>query len=306
MLPDYAMIEPTTLCNLSCISCFRKDMISEGRVPLGSFSIKDLKNIHDKLPNLKHIRFHGLGELFLLPNNVEIIENLRNLYPKAWIELVTNGQYISTDPFNISKLIDRLTFSMSGGTKKSYETFHAGGIWEIINRNIKQFISLSSDFSLEINCVCTFDNCDEIRKLSDFCLGIGLKKIRVNIYQDWGDKYKQAVVVSEDKLKSLKSAIEYGKKFGIEVVLVGDPDFMVSKCKWMFERILIAYNGDILPCCMRPEHIFKIGNIYDDNIDVLWNGSKMKDLRNRRDSNKLEMCKRCPYIENVEILRRCS
>ena len=96
MLPDYAMIEPTTLCNLSCISCFRKDMISEGRVPLGSFSIKDLKNIHDKLPNLKHIRFHGLGELFLLPNNVEIIENLRNLYPSFRVEIskVFNNFYV--------------------------------------------------------------------------------------------------------------------------------------------------------------------------------------------------------------------
>jgi len=305
MIPKYAMIEPTTVCNLKCISCFREDMIKSKKISVGSFSLESLEKIHSQLPNLEHIRFHGMGELFLLKNHVEFIEKLRQLYPKAWVELVTNGQYEYTDVAKIAKLINRLTFSMSGFDKKSYEEHHINGKWERFIDNIGKFAKFKDSISLEINYVCTVSNSKNLLLALETCKQLGINVLRINLYQDWGEKNELSMQVMKDNVNDIQQTIQKGKDAGLNVLLMGNSSFDVSGCQWMDERILIAYNGDILPCCMRPDHHLSLGNLFKDNIENIWNSNKTQNLRKLRSKNNLDFCRHCPYKENIPILKEC-
>lgn len=56
-------------------------------------------------------------------------------------------------------------------------------------------------------------------------------------------------------------------------------------------------NGDVTPCC---SNLQKLGNIKTENIEDLWNGSKIKKLRLEMLKNELpESCKYCKYLENL-------
>jgi len=305
MLPDYAMIEPTTVCNLKCISCFRDEMIEDEQISVGSFSISDLEKIHKQLPELKHIRFHGMGELFILKNHVKIIEKLRELYPNAWIELVTNGQYKKTDAQKIATLVDRITFSMSGADKKSYEEHHVGGNWERFIENITEFVQFKERISLEVNYVCMVSNSKNLLPALNVCKQLGVETLRINLYQDWSGKDNLSMSVADENIIDIKDLIHQGNLIGVEVHLMGNPDFKASECQWMDKRILISYNGEVLPCCMRPDHKLNLGNIFDEDIDSIWTSNKIETLRNARVNNELDFCENCPYVENVNILKEC-
>jgi len=303
MLPDYAMIEPTTVCNIDCVSCFRKELLSGGNITVGSLSVDGLKYTHSVLPGLKHIRFHGMGEFFLLKNHVEMIECLRSLYPIAWIELVTNGQYVNTEPKKIASLVDRVTFSMSGGDKASYESFHTGGVWKTFVGNLHRFEKHASKLNLEVNYVCTLSNVGGIDKAVAFCAAAGVPKMRVNVYQDWLGKGNKNMAVNVQHVEAIKGAIKTGSLLGVSVVIVGNVDFDTASCLWMKERILIAHNGDVLPCCMRPDHSLSLGNINKDCIDDIWNKGKITEFRELRSKHALDFCRNCPYHDNIELLK---
>jgi len=306
MIPNYAMIEPTTVCNLKCISCFREDMIKDEKLSIGSFSEETLDKIHEQLPNLEHIRFHGMGELFLLKNHVNILEKLRKLYPTAWIELVTNGQYPKTDAEKVSALVNRITFSMTGADKISYEQHHVNALWELLITNIKQFVEFKSKISLEINYVCMTSNSENLSKALNFCADLNIDTMRVNLYQDWSGKNCSSMKIIENEqevILNIKNAIKNGKKLGVSVMIMGNPEFKISECQWMNERVLISYNGDVLPCCMRPDHKLSLGNILSENIHDIWNRNKIEILRAKQKNETLSFCQNCPYKENIKTLK---
>lgn len=301
-LPSYLMIEPTNICNLDCITCFRTEMIENGNLTVGIMDIGRIEEIGNKLRDIDHIRFHGTGELFLLANHVEIIEKIRSIYPNAWIELVTNGQYASTDENRVSNAVNKLTFSISGSTKETYEQFHKYGSWNQLLENVKRFSKIENTLSLEINFVCYSGNHNELKDMVKLSKILNVDVLRVNLYQDWLDGISRNLL-NTDIIDSIRDAQDFAIKSDVKIVIVGDSEFDPSKCEWMEKRALISYNGDILPCCMRPDHKLSIGNIFRDDISEIWNGNTINDLRSKRENGKLGFCNSCPYVKNKEFLK---
>lgn len=50
-------------------------------------------------------------------------------------------------------------------------------------------------------------------------------------------------------------------------------------CGYPSQRLVIAHNGDIFPCCVDYFETLKLGNINKDSIIDVWNGAKMEQLR---------------------------
>jgi len=68
-------------------------------------------------------------------------------------------------------------------------------------------------------------------------------------------------------------------------------------CAFLWQRLVILANGDILSCCGMPIPDKVIGNAYRDRIANVWNGSKMRALRNLHKKGKshlIHACSQCP------------
>jgi len=302
---DYAMIEPTTVCNLNCATCYRKDSIRKKELNIGTITKENIALIHKKLPNLKHIRFHGMGELFILKNHVEIVTLLRNLYPNAWIELVTNGNYNDTDEEIISKSINKLTFSIDSSDKEEYEKIRIGSSYELMINNLKKFIKIPN-FQLEINYVWSSLNTYSLETFISDMGELGVKIIRVNIVQDWGNHLTDKEKLSDNfmVLKNIwNKAKKMSEKYNILLTLMGNDHFETNECEWMNRRIFITFDGNILPCCMRQYRNESLGNIYEKEVNDIWISEEIKRGRDNQ-MNHSGFCDKCPYIANKGIIKK--
>lgn len=50
-------------------------------------------------------------------------------------------------------------------------------------------------------------------------------------------------------------------------------------CGYPSQRLVIAHNGDIFPCCVDYFQTLKLGNIKTDTLCSIWNGAKLEQLR---------------------------
>lgn len=305
-LPSYFMIEPTSICNLNCLPCSRKNMIANGQLYVGSMHNINLINLLDRLPAADHIRFHGMGELFLLENHIVLLSILRDYNYNSWIELVTNGQYENTDEKNVVRLCNRITFSFDGWNKESYEKIRCNGKYNIIKRNIRRFLKYKDKIKIELNFVCASYNYSNAVDMVKIANSLGVKNIRFNIVQDWtGTLDKEVINIDiDDFVNNIKEAKEKAVKLGINLNISGNPDFNESQCEWMNERVYINFNGDILPCCMRPELKYKVGNIFEQSLAVIWNSPLITGHRKLMKEENNSFCKNCPYIINKKILEK--
>jgi radical SAM protein with 4Fe4S-binding SPASM domain len=301
---DYAMIEPTTACNLRCKTCTRDAMAQSDNFKIGHITIENLETIKQQLPDLKHIRFHGMGEIFLIPNHIELLEKLRHFYPKSFIEIVTNGQYRDINNKKITRLVNHITFSVDASDKKTYEELRTGSKWELLNNNINQIIKNNVSAYIEINFVWSGLNLYSIIDMPALAKRFGINAIRVNLVQNWDNVLTPDVLLHKKNLKEIfEKAKEKADRFGVKLLLMGNPDFEISSCEWMNNRIVISLDGEVLPCCMRQDRKMSFGNIYKNDVDIIWNSEKMVVARQFKGAGSYGKCLGCPYVENKQYLK---
>jgi len=301
---DYAMIEPTTACNLRCKTCTRDSMVRSDGLPIGHITIKNLETIKQQLPDLKHIRFHGMGEIFIIPNHMELLEKLRQLYPNAFIEIVTNGQYKDIDTKKVTKLVNHITFSVDAADKKKYEELRTGAKWEVLHNNINQLVPNNTTANIEINFVWSGLNLYSIIDMPPLVKRFGINTMRVNLVQDWDKVLTSDILFYKQNLKEIFiRAKENADKRGVKLILMGNPDFEMTSCEWMNNRIFITFDGEILPCCMKQDRKMSFGNIYKDSINNIWDSDKINMSRQFKSAGSYRICADCPYIENKQYLK---
>ena len=97
-----------------------------------------------------------------------------------------------------------------------------------------------------------------------------------------------------------------GEKLGVRVVLLPDDQFQEDRrernlleessrhrkqCYDLWNRALIAANGDVLPCCASP---FGMGNLRDSSFAEIWRGPAFNTLRRQfLSAAPPPMCRQC-------------
>jgi len=121
-------------CNLNCKSCFHfSNLVSSNEFPdFNSFS-KDLYRLRDMFDNIRVIRFLG-GEPLLNPQLPLFIEEARKVFPKAKINLLTNGM-----------LFERIDGQLSDTIKTCNAAVKVSLYKPLVNRKdeIKQFFKIA-------------------------------------------------------------------------------------------------------------------------------------------------------------------
>ena len=72
-----------------------------------------------------------------------------------------------------------------------------------------------------------------------------------------------------------------------------------GSCYALKDHIGILSNGNIVPCCLDTKADIKLGNIFEDDLDLVLKSEKVRDIKEGFKCNKKidELCKHCSFLE---------
>ena len=75
------------------------------------------------------------------------------------------------------------------------------------------------------------------------------------------------------------------------------------------EKVVLA-DGDVLPCCRAimggNKKLEVLGNIKDQNLETIWKGERLSEIRKfhmRGESHKIKMCQYCGLRKRIISLK---
>jgi radical SAM protein with 4Fe4S-binding SPASM domain len=275
-------IEITNICNANCSFCAYKYMKRSKRI----ISNEDFRYLVEAYDN------YGGGELKFTPivgdplvdkNFIEKIKiarwypNIRHMY--------TYTNLIGLSNFNVNDLIlsgiNKIDISTCLADKEMYKRLYGVDKYdEVMSNLIKLFeTNLKYNNPVKINVLVRCDKpYDETKESSyykklveDFSC---MPRLMEN-WDNWGGFIKE-----EDLPK--------GQKFRV----VED---MSEPCSLLYRGVIILNNGDVGACwCRDFEGMLIIGNIFRNTLDEIWNGEKLKMLRDNWIKGAIpQVCKNC-------------
>ena len=129
--PEMLQIEHTDICNARCVMCNHYFTKNHG----GSFlSLDVLSKVENYLPYVSYIALNGIGEPFLHPGILDIIES----YEKYHIQLTTNTNLSVMNPelaAAVHRTFHDIQVSCDASNRESYESIRKGLKFDNFLRN---------------------------------------------------------------------------------------------------------------------------------------------------------------------------
>ena len=256
--PTILQIENTNLCNARCIMCPHSIMKRKGKV----MSFEEFKKIIDqvmKVYPIKIITITGFGEPFIDIGLMDKIEYINKKYPAIKIDLYTNGSLITkkiTEEL-LKRKIWKITFSING-TKNSYKKIVGLNYSNTENKVLhflKEKLISSSQMLTNVSAMLLKDNQREVKKFMEFW-GEYSDSVRVYAPSNWAGALGNRNLV---KLNTFKK-----KRW---------------PCHFLWDKIAISAEGDVIVCCRDYESVSRFGNVFRKNIKQIFEGEKMSKLR---------------------------
>ncbi len=282
--PIHLDFEITTYCNLNCQQkiCTLKcpyDLPDDRKLPQINFDVELFKRIitEGEKKGLLSIKLNYRGEPLLHPKIIEFIWYAKQ-HGILDVMLNSNSSLLSGDmSLNLlNSSLDKL-FCVLGPLSEGKLNLRRGIIkTSKIIKNIQNFMLLKRRKAIlkPIVSVQVFDMRNNKEQLKFFV------KRWENIVEN----------VAIDKLSEF--ILEYD-------FLSNDCDFT---CQYLWQRLFILYNGDVVMCCGNHNKKDILGNLRDQNIESIWKGEKLERIRKLHlegKSRELDICRRCGFRKAV-------
>ena len=265
-------IEITNRCNLNCSFC------GKNKRDYRDMSLLEFELVINKIKKYTdYIYLHVKGEPLLYSNLDSLLSICDNTNIK--VNITTNGVFLKE---KLSVLINhfcirQINISLhSENNKKNYflDVFSSGKIL-----STKMFISyrIWDLKEYKLNKKST----EIVNKIIEF---YNLSPVIVDkLYNDKNIKIASNTFVNKENIFTWPDV---------------DNDILVDGfCYGLKTHIAILSNGDIVPCCLDANGEIKLGNIFNDSLDVVLNGDTYKSLLKSFEDNKSlhPLCKSCNF-----------
>ena len=274
--PLFLDIEVTSVCNLKCPFCattYHSDEIEKGFI-----SSKIVKKIIDEGADngLYGVKFNYRGEPLLHPDIHKFVKYAKN---KGLIDVYFNTNALRLTEDIAVKLIDsgldRISISIEGYTKETYEKNRVGSDFETVLRNVQKLKELKDRLGVEyplvrIQTVLLPELIDYLAKYKNFWLS-------------WAD---EVAYLDYKEMKARKKGIAYP-----------------WACPQLWQRMQVWWDGTLLPCNHDDEARLLQGNIHKMSIKEGWNSEFLNSVRQKHKeglAHLLEACDGC-YLRDSEI-----
>jgi len=327
--PLYIQVESTTFCNLRCKMCVRNDKITNPR----HLKLEEFKIIYDQIKAPK-VTLSGLGEPLLNPQLPDMIKHAKS--NEASVMIPSNGTLLNKNGVAkdlINSGLNVLKISIDAASSEVYEAVRGQDCFNDIIEGIKQLENVkkalkSSLPEIRLDFVILKDNIMEIPKVVELAKSLNIKTVFFRALQSEGLEGERKEDLGKDinfeqMVLFVKQGLDLGDKLGIKTNL-GDifRDFKHYKsiyvnrnanlnnqvCLLPFLQCYISLEGEVSPCCalFNNENV-SVGNIFKEDFELIWNGDKMKNLRNLFKNNKsnFAVCRDC-IPRSIPVLLKMS
>lgn len=327
-LPMHIQIEVTTYCNMNCLSCGRRHIVSHPK----NMTYDDFVHIYDQI-RPQNINLSGIGEPLLNPEIFRMIE-----YCKSNDAIVNFPTNLTMPPPVVEKLVhaklDQLKISIDAVTRETYREVKGADKFDRVIQNIRLINSIKAEMGvhhpdLRFNFALQKYNVHELPRLVNLACEMGVSTIYVqdlNYFSVEDDKPKLCGIDKKTLRKVLNDSERLAKNCGIKTNIANwrrnferfynkmlPKDQYVpnnNKCNFPWFSIFIDVEGNVKPC---PVFVFAqkgeiLGNCMKESFASIWNNDRYQRIRNEFKDNirRNDICKYCvpPNILDINLIFR--
>lgn len=286
--PQLISIEVSSICNLSCSHCpphmkkYSDQTRTHKHIDYDLFNrVMDEIDAHGK----REIALHKDGETLIHPDIKEILNRVKKNVPHK-VYLSTNALSLSQELIDviIENRIDVINFSIGASGEEFYRKVRGRGFEKVI-KNIHNFLSK--------------------KEMSRWKPKVIVQIIDLPEYPEMK--------------REIREFKKYWKKFDVEItvwkkltwaVLEGNTIFRYRyPCYSLWQSFNINSNGIVTACCIDWKQELVIGNVFEQNIENIWRGKNINELRSKHiesGENEIDACRTCNYWKWQPMLLQYS
>jgi len=312
-------LSPTNFCNCRCIMCPNSRIKGKRGFLDWELFVRIINNIKSfyKNSDFLELHFYSDGEPFFHPRYVEMLEYIDHNLSDVIVQINTNGCLLNKERIDrILKLHNNnyvFVFSMDASNKGLYERIRIGGDYNSMEQNIMYFLEQKKRKKIRNPYVV----------LQFIVMPIN-EHDRHNFYWKWesslGPETKnESVDWNKDLLLSNSAHVhwkEYHEGWSSHVVEDYDfedslilnrllsvpnssfynPEISPKICAWLWNRLIIGWNGKIGTCCFHWEGLGLGGTVLGQSLSDAFTGKIMNNLRWRflkGQHDMIPICRNC-------------
>ena len=263
--------------------------------------LDDFKRLLDNIPkSVKLLNLWHRGEPFAASDFPEMVSAATDRGIRT--QTHSNGTLLAKTGLAgriIQSQLNRISISVDGLDQETYVHYRSGGRLSDVKKSILELVEqrrqAESKFpKIIVECLVGRQTTDQFRRIKEMVMSWGVDAVRFKTYRvpDINNVETATTLLPDDpklwRYKKMNGHLVPKKRYNI--------------CLRIAWSALIAYNGDVLPCCFDAEAKFVFGNIFKQPFNEIWTGKRFEQFRRvvmKRGDQKPAMCQNC-----TEGLRR--
>ncbi|HLP59774.1 MAG TPA: radical SAM protein [Candidatus Deferrimicrobium sp.] len=293
--PKIMSFELVEKCNLFCSHCYNSSHSEKSLI----MDAQKLRCLFEKLKinGLDIIQFTG-GEPMLHPDFDEILEFSCHIFNSVCI--LTNGTLITDDFVNkFKKYNDKIKFSISLDNylpEKHEKVRNSKGCFELTTKGVKKL--REEDFYVRIGMTFDDTTIEDIIGTFDF----SIKELHANHFVfnpilPYGRSYNCWHTVDETLISKITVALNHIENSPHKNRLMKPPksEENPKNCGAGYKTFTVCADGVLKPCVLFPKNLCKIGNIFSDDMDLLFSYDNLRFFIDIDISRGKPECKNCDF-----------
>lgn len=296
-------LDITNKCNFNCNYCYFFN--TQERIKSGFIQIKHVKLIIEKIASLNpncRIIVSG-GEPFLHKDILKILQIIED--SGLNFSILTNGSLINNENAHMLSTFQNLKniqISLDGITESTHRITR-GETFNQVMEGIKSIVKFKVPFS--IAPTLHDGNLNEIYDIARFAYlhdgGFTPNNLRILSNSQLNNIHLKEENFLKILIEIEKSAAE---EFGEKYIMQKKMDsYMNVKCNRNhficgvgYSLLDINWNGDVYPCHLLRHESLKLGNIFTNNFEEIFNEADIKNIRIY--SYQIDKCKKCHFMSD--------
>lgn len=288
-LPLRVWIEPTSYCNLRCRVCPNERLPQSQK---GFMSMDLFKKIIDQLSgNTYDLNLFHRGESLIHPELIDMIRyaRLRGIYTRLHTNATLLSDKVSRDL--IGSGLDFISFSFDGYDKGVYENNRLNSNFEKTREGIIQFLN----FKVKTNSTHPYTVL-QVMEYGDNREG---KLIDIK---------RKEFLAPLERLRLDKFIIRKPHNWGGLIDELADNTHSKNRrliCTFPWYAMVILWNGEVTPCPQDFEGRIILGDMNEEDLINVWNGSRMRAFRKDMVKKKVDAyppCRDCDRLFRDTLL----
>ena len=282
--PLFVSVEPSAVCQLRCPAC--PVGLAFGNKCAEVYMSMDLwERVLSQIKDSAWVvQFYFQGEPLL---NKDLPLMIREAHDAGLYTIVsTNAQAMTPELAQalVAAGLDRIIISMDGLTQETYEAYRVGGSLDQCKKALRWLRDAKSGgLTIELQVLRLRSNEHEWRAFRKEYKTLGADRLVFKTAQLYDYRHGHPLMPSEPRYRRYEQHADglwYRKPLG-------------KGCFRVWSGVVIAANGDVLPCCYDKDHAHAYGNLRTASLRDLFSGPAARTFRTQALLQTPQICQEC-------------